>query len=401
MPLPQRPLVPLPQPSLVPLPQPSLVPSPQRSLLPLLRRPLMSLPDRSPVSPICRSRRVAPRGLRVSLSLRMSRGSRPPASWRARQTGQALIEFAIVAIPILLAGAAIIEVARWQAARMMAGMALLEAARAASTKHGNPDALQSAFEHALRPWFAASGSHRDSAHRQRTRFAAIEAQLAQAPYRVQIDAPNDGHFARFADPALNLPIAGSRKIINADYLAEQHARSKSRRAASGDTIFDATTLKLRLTYLHTPIVPGVRALVQMLGASSDAYGTQAIAQGFIPIRRDIALEMHSHPVQWTTVNHAMARVVHTRASSSQMLPPTSATPPTWQWGTPSITHPGAGPTPPADHGSEGPDAWRPITEPDVPTTDPPSGAGDDPSGAGTEGDSPSDPACGTVICCDR
>ncbi|MDQ2140318.1 hypothetical protein RBI14_19335 [Alcaligenaceae bacterium B3P038] len=304
-------------------------------------------------------------------------------------------------MPILLAGAAIIEVARWQAARMMAGMALLEAARAASTQHGNPDALQSAFEHALRPWFAASGSNGDSANRQRTRFAAIEAQLAQAPYRVQIDAPNDSHFARFADPTLKLAAAGSRKIINADYVAEQHARSKSRRAASGDTIFDATTLKLRLTYLHAPIVPGVRAIVQILGSSSDAFGTQAIAKGFIPIRRDIALEMHSHPVQWTTVNHAMARVVHTRTSSSPTLPPTSATPPTWQWGTPSITHPGAGATPPADHGSEGPDAWRPIAEPDVPTTDPPPGAGDDPSGAGSEGDSSPDPACGTVICCDR
>lgn len=347
------------------------------------------------------SRRVVPRGLRVSLSLMASPGACPPASWRARQTGQALIEFAIVAIPILLAGAAIIEVARWQAARMMAGMALLEAARAASTQHGNPDALQSAFEYALRPWFAASGSHRDSAHHQRTHFAAIEAQLAQAPYRIQIDAPNDGHFARFADPALKLAAAGSRKIINADYLAEQHARSKSRRAASGDTIYDATTLKLRLTYLHTPIVPGVRALVQMLGSSSDAFGTQAIAKGFIPIRRDIALEMHSHPVQWTTVNHAMARVVHTRTSSSPSSPHAGTTPPTWQWGTPSMTHPGAGATPPADHGSEGPDAWRPIAEPDVPTTDPPPGEGDDPSGAGSEGDNPLDPACGTVICCDR
>lgn len=347
-----------------------------------------------------RSRRQSPRGQRLSLSLMVSPNPCTPASWQARrQTGQALIEFAIVAIPILLAGAAIIEVARWQAARMMAGMALLEAARAASTQHGNPDALQSAFEYALRPWFGASGSH-DSARRQRTRFAAIEAQLAQAPYRVQIDAPNDGHFARFADPALRLPIAGGRKIINADYLAEQHARSKTRRTASGDTIFDATTLKLRLTYLHTPIVPGVRAIVQMLGSSSDAFGTQAIAKGFIPIRRDIALEMHSHPVQWTTVNHAMARVVHTRASSSPMLPPTSATPPTWQWGTPSIMHPGAGPTPPADHGSEGPDAWRPISVPDVPTTDPSPGAGDDPSGPSSEV-SPLDPACGTVICCDR
>src|SRR5690606_32670780 len=81
-----------------------------------------------------------------------------------------------------------------------------------------------------------------------------------------------------------------------------------RGSASGDTIFGANTLSLRLHYLYVPLVPGMRALLRQLGETlPDAgFAAQAMRQaGALPIRQTVSVTMQSPAWDWRHGGHIM------------------------------------------------------------------------------------------------
>ncbi|PLC53798.1 hypothetical protein CR155_10120 [Pollutimonas nitritireducens] len=264
-----------------------------------------------------------------------------------RQAGTSLIEFFVAAIPILLIGMGSIEISQWFFKRQALSLALLEAGRAAITAHASPRIIESAFEKALLPLFSTgapstesgSGATRSSATRSsatrsgatRSQYDAVqrlEQALAErrlltgaAPWRIEILSPTRLAFLDFSDPALPIAQETGLHAINNNYLAEQsqHAMAQGWAAArgpeSGQDILQANTLVLRLTYLHEPILPGIKGLMRLLGSQGGSYGQNAMARGgYLPIVQDMALVMQSHPVDWPSLSNGKV-VKHQMAPS--------------------------------------------------------------------------------------
>ncbi len=216
-----------------------------------------------------------------------------PAS---RHRGAAAIEFAVAGAIVLLLGLLAIEAARWHAARQMALLALTEAARAGATGHGDPAPMRSAFLLALLPLHADADGPTGATRRLDNAMAELRALTGSDPWRIEVLQPDERAFREHGRPGLKVPAAPGLPAIDNDYQDLQHARRPPR--AGAQDIFRANTLKLRLTYLHKPLLPALRALLAVLGRQDDSYAGHAQTKGLLPIVVELEQEMHSHPVDW-------------------------------------------------------------------------------------------------------
>lgn len=169
-----------------------------------------------------------------------------------RQLGAAMVEFGIVAISLLLLSLLIIEAAHWQIVRQLAYVALLDSARAGATQHARRDVIEQAFTQSFLPRFVYAGSHARTAQ-QRT-WNRIQ-QLTDLPaWRIEVLPPDR-----------------------------------------------TPTLHARLTYLHEPLTLLIRPLLRRVAPLiGDCAARAALAHGFMAIRLDLRIEMHSDPMQWAT-----------------------------------------------------------------------------------------------------
>ncbi|CAM3436071.1 TadE family protein [Bordetella flabilis] len=214
-----------------------------------------------------------------------------------------MVEFATAALPLLVAGLLVVEAARWHVVRQILNLALLDAARAGATAHARPQVIDDAFEHGLLPLFVPPGQHRSAHARMRADLLEVTRRTGLLPWRIDILAPSGTAYADFGDAALRVDGARGLPVINNDYQAEQHARRRSqgwhdgRGPLSGQTIFEANTLRLRLTYIHAPLVPAVRAVLRAIGAAAP-MDQAALRAGMLTMVMEMALPMQSHPVHW-------------------------------------------------------------------------------------------------------
>ncbi|MDS1140990.1 pilus assembly protein [Pusillimonas sp. SM2304] len=324
----------------------------------------------------------------------------PPVLSTVRQRGASLIEFSIIAIPIMLMALGGIDVAQWLLTRQAASLALLEAGRAGATSHAKPQAIATAFEQALLPLFPASRGA-SAWQNQGAAFLQRRRDTGAAAWQIQILSPPPPAFNDFADPALSHARHDRLPTINNDYQFEQDQRRRNQGwpgglgPASRVSIYQANTLVLRLTYLHEPVVPGMKGLMRLLGKENGSYGQHAMARGYLPISREISLSMQSHPVLWPMPEDGS--LVRPGSAPSRSASPSATQPPCtglWCRGMQSM----ARPTPPAaGSGAPGEPAWTPGKPLPGPVSYPepmPSHPG---NGLTVPAD---DPACGVAVCCE-
>lgn len=225
-----------------------------------------------------------------------------------RQHGAAAIEFAVAGAVVLLLGLLAIEAARWQGVRQMAYLALMEAARAGATGNGDPARMRTAFLQALLPRHADPQGQAGARRRQADEQAELAAISGTHPWRIEVLLPDEQSFREHARPNLKVPAASGLRAIDNGYQDLQHARRPPH--PGGQTIFQANTLKLRLTYLHKPLLPPLRALLAALGADRSSYAGNAQARGLLPLRMELETEMHSHPVDWARRTPQPAGIVY-------------------------------------------------------------------------------------------
>lgn len=361
---------------------------------------------------------------------RARRGFKLPATAgpRCREAGASIVEFPLVAVPLLLVGLGSIEVAHWLLVRQALSLALMQAARAGATDHGRPATMEAAFEHALLPLFPG-GAQRSAPQARAAAFAQRVHVTGSAPWQIEILSPTAPAFDDFADraiPKADLPggMQAAQPTINNNYQLEQHRRhaaagwADGRGRKSGQSIFEANTLVLRLRYLHEPALPGIKGLVRLLGNEYGTYGRRAMALGgYLPITREIALAMDSHPVLWPMpangkfiMPQTQQAVTATGAALCQgwwcPKPAGQATMSEWRWfGGPAPDHPApinpSYDTSPA-HGSFSDgvgDGKGPGGSADTPSTGIPPTAGDTSTMNDGLAVAPDDPACGVALCC--
>ncbi|MVW77845.1 TadE/TadG family type IV pilus assembly protein [Bordetella sp. 02P26C-1] len=163
---------------------------------------------------------------------------------RLRQRGATLVEFALVAISLLLFGTLIVEAAHWQMLRQMAYVALLDSARVGATHPDRAEAMQRGFVAAFLPPLVA-GKHA-AQNRQAEIWAAIQNKTGMPAWRIEILQPQD-----------------------------------------------VQILHTRLTYLHEPLSPMTRALLRAFGQEQGDCMRKAWAHGMLPIRLTLDIETHA------------------------------------------------------------------------------------------------------------
>lgn len=239
----------------------------------------------------------------VRLTLRRRTTLRPDA-------GQGTLEFLLAIVPVMLLGLGSIEAIHWYAARQAVSLALVQAARAAITQHANPEVLDQAFTEALLPLHAGPTAAASRARLQRAVERRTQA-TGLPPWRIRILSPSTASFVDFASSSPDLPRPGRLPVIDNDYLRERHRAgamqppaTASRGPVSGQTLLEANTLVLHLTWLHEPLLPGMRALLRQLAPADNRYGSVAMARGgYLPLQREVALVMQSHPIAWNMPAH--------------------------------------------------------------------------------------------------
>lgn len=228
---------------------------------------------------------------------------------RRAQTGAGSIEFVVMAMPLLFLAFGAFEAARWMAERQVVGLALHEAGRAGIVSHASPQAMHTAFEHTVQTLFA-SPAPAGALRRLRQFQHHLSTSAGVPPWQIEIHSPTAAAFRDFSQAVAPMPATSPHlpmhtPRINNHYLAEQasHYRRlglpEGRGTESGMSIVDANTLALRLRYAYAPLAPGLKSLLRTLAEATDhPYSQQVFRQGYLPIRRDMAMMMQSHPGLW-------------------------------------------------------------------------------------------------------
>lgn len=240
-----------------------------------------------------------------------------PAARARREHGAAMLEFTIISVALLFLALLGPEAARWHMTRQIAYMALTEAARAAATDHIRPSSLQHAFEQALLPLHASPGGPQHAMQAQQRAFTKVATLTRLPAWRIEVLQPDASAFIDFGTQRLDIPDNAQLTAIDNTYQAERHAAHLKTKPdgigkASGLTIFQANTLRLRLTYLLEPLNPLVRRVLQILGNPQGGYGQQAMARaGVLPIVLELDMDMQSHPLNWSaSVKPSGAHIVY-------------------------------------------------------------------------------------------
>jgi len=211
-----------------------------------------------------------------------------------RQRGASMVEFVLVALPLLLIGLAIVEIGYALMTRQVLRLVLHEAARAGVVQHGEPDVMAAALAAALTPLFVPAGRYASAQARMQASHAHLLRETGLPLWRLDILGPTAAAYQDFGRPA---DAHGGRLAIGNDYLAEQHGRYGVG-PQSGLSIFDANVLHLRLTYLRAPVTPVTGALFKAAALAASDAARPALAAGVLPLTLEARMTMQSDPVAW-------------------------------------------------------------------------------------------------------
>jgi len=250
-------------------------------------------------------RKVQP-GQTPSQALGLTMTSLQGTKHRPRQRGASMVEFVLVALPLLLVGLVVIEIGDALMTRQVLRLALHEAMRAGAVQHAEPRVMAAAFESALTPLFVPAGSYASPQARMLASHARLLNQTGLPLWRLDMLGPPMTAFADFGRPDTQ---HGGRSSIANDYQAEQHVRAQERWPAvglpgkgtqSGLTIFDANVLHVRVTYLRRPLTPLTATLLKAAAFATSDAARPALAAGLLPLTLDARMTMQSDPVAWAS-----------------------------------------------------------------------------------------------------
>lgn len=239
--------------------------------------------------------------LQQTMLLAKAIGASPPvlpASCR-HQRGSAMIEFAVVAPIITLFGLAILQYGMLFFAKNQINHASFMAARAGSTGNADLGRVHTAYASALVPLYGGGQTAVELA------MALAKASVDIGTHtRIELLNPTRESFDDWNDSALQAALAsGSKRVIPN---SNQAFKDQSIGASSGQTIQDANLIKLRITHGYEPKVPLVAGIykfyLQMLDPKTDAFHSQLVAAGRIPVVTSVTLQMQSDAIEASPVS---------------------------------------------------------------------------------------------------
>lgn len=220
------------------------------------------------------------------------------------QRGVAIIETCLVCIPLWLVCTLMLELTYSQSVRQIAQLALYEAARTGSVAGAHPEKIEQTFSEAILPLFVPAGQQNTPAERRDMRAQKFFNATGLSLWHIETLNPDSAVYTDFADPVLSR--ISNRPTLRNDYLAEQHAAhikkgwQEGRGPVSGQTVFNANTLRLELSLLYRPRTPGMALILKRLGAHRLDRTGLAWQKGYLEAKLVTEVMMQSHAQQWHT-----------------------------------------------------------------------------------------------------
>ena len=197
---------------------------------------------------------------------------------RRRQRGATLVEWLIVAPPMLFIILAIIQVGFIMMAKNSVNYAIFEAARAGSVNHADIGTIDTAFANALVPFY---GGGKTAAQLAGT-LAVASADLAVSGTVITLLNPTQESFRDFG-----VVENGITQIPN-DNL---RYRSTTPGANSGQSIQDANLLKVQVVYGYQLAIPLVNRTITAMAEILDPANMLYYGNGRIPILAQATVRM--------------------------------------------------------------------------------------------------------------
>lgn len=289
-----------------------------------------------------------------------------------KQHGSAMIEFAVVGPIIMLLGLAMLQYSLLFFAKNQINYAGFMAARAGSMTHASQSEIQAAYTKALIPLYGGGQNTAELA----TAHGKAGADVA-GHTRIELLNPTRESFDDWNDPYLQNTLGNGKRIIPNSGQAYKDPNAIG--AASGQSIQDANLLKLRITHGYEPKIPLIRTLytryLQWLDTGGDAFYTQEVNAGRIPVVSHVTVQMQSDAIE-------PGNPVSSPGPGNNGSPTDPGEPPAVTTPPPECLTIGCG-----------------SNNPPAPACDPATDAnGCRPLGC-QQGDSSCDPGCGTNYCC--
>jgi outer membrane protein OmpA-like peptidoglycan-associated protein/Flp pilus assembly protein TadG len=207
----------------------------------------------------------------------------------SRQRGLSMVEFTVIGPLITLLGLAILQYGMVYFARNQMHHAVFMAARAGSMQRADLAAVRHAYAKALVPLYGGGTSADQLA------AALVKANGdVDANVRITLQNPTRESFADWHDDRLAGSNPNGKRVIPNSGQAFKGAAVGS---ASGQSIQDANLIKLQIMHGYAPTIPLVRsfyaAYLSAQDSGTDAFATQLIAAGRIPMVSQVTLQMQS------------------------------------------------------------------------------------------------------------
>ncbi|HEX8886913.1 MAG TPA: OmpA family protein [Noviherbaspirillum sp.] len=249
-----------------------------------------------------------------------------------------MTEFVVVAPVLLLIGLALLQYTLLFVAKNQVNHAAFMATRSGSMQNATAESISTSYLRHLAPLYGGGSNAVEVAQA----VARATADM-QGNYRIELINPSKASFDDFNEPALKEVLKTEARAIPNSSLALRNPAIIGKQ--SGQNIFDANLIKIRITHGYKPgvlLVGGIftKALeaAQEASDNKDDFAGRLIAAGRVPITTDITLHMNSPAIEW-------ADPVWISAGGPQANPKPPADPPTPPGG--------SGPTGSADTGNGG------------------------------------------------
>jgi len=214
------------------------------------------------------------------------------------QSGIAMVEFIVVGPMLTLIGLGILQYAMIFFAKNQVNHATFMAARAGTMDHANLATIRAEYVKALVPMYGG-GTTPDQ----------ITASLAKADddvnrenaTRIRMLNPTAESFADWKEPklAVKYNTGGKRVIPNANL----NSKDQTVGPTSGQTIYDANLLKLRILHGYEPKIPVARsvfvAYLKAMDPGNDPEYTALVQAGRIPLTINVTMHMQSDAIEQT------------------------------------------------------------------------------------------------------
>jgi outer membrane protein OmpA-like peptidoglycan-associated protein len=210
-----------------------------------------------------------------------------------------MIEFAVVGPIITMLGLSILQYGMMFFAKNQINHASFMAARAGSMGNANLTTVRNAYARALIPMYGGGKTDTELAEAYAKAVADTSAYT-----QIKLLNPTKESFDDWGnDPALKQKY-GARAIPNS---GQMYKDANVIGSASKQNIQDANLIKLRITHGYEPKVPLVAKLYQTYlkaeDPGTDAFYTQLVNAGRIPVVTDVTLKMKSDPVEGDNVSN--------------------------------------------------------------------------------------------------